>query len=175
MAGRDQILELPRFKLAFLFLAVLGISYLSSFDGINFTLFTVRSTPTPLFHQSIYPPVTSSQASLTRGTGNLNHNNYNLHHRRSNRCPDHLQLLGNPRLNIFSFVFSIISLTLPASEVAEYLIITYSSGDCIYSSAGVCYYKHSRFLENLGKRSAANLYTYRNAMAAASGPGGLGM
>jgi hypothetical protein len=78
-------------------------------------------------------------------------------------------------LDSFALVFWIISLTLSASVIAEYLIVTYSSGDCIYSSAGVCYYKHSRFLENLWKRSAANLYTYRNAMAAASGPGGLGM
>lgn len=71
-------------------------------------------------------------------------------------------------LDIFAIVFWIISFSLLASEVAAYQIVNYSD-DCIYSYAGVCYYKRS-----LDKRTpTTNVYTYRNAMAAASGLGGL--
>jgi hypothetical protein len=75
-------------------------------------------------------------------------------------------------LDIFAIVFWIISFSLLGSEVASYQIVTYSSNDCIYSYAGVCYFKRSRALEHLTKRST-DIYTYRNAMAAASGLGGL--
>ncbi len=73
-------------------------------------------------------------------------------------------------LDIFAIVFWIISFSLLASEVAAYTIVTYNtSDDCLYSYAGVCYYKRS-----LDKRVATtNVYTYRNSMAAASGLGGL--
>jgi hypothetical protein len=71
-------------------------------------------------------------------------------------------------LDIFAIVFWIISFSLLGSEVAAYQIVNYSSDDCIYSYAGVCYYKRS-----LAARSTTNVYTYRNAMAAASGLGGL--
>jgi hypothetical protein len=76
-------------------------------------------------------------------------------------------------LDIFAIVFWLISFALLASEVAAYQIVTYSANDCYYSYAGVCYYKRSRALENLAKRATTNVYTYRNAMAAASGLGGL--
>jgi len=72
-------------------------------------------------------------------------------------------------LDIFAIVFWIISFSLLASEVAAYQIVTYHD-DCLYSYAGVCYYKRSRALET---RATTNVYTYRNAMAAASGLGGL--
>lgn len=76
-------------------------------------------------------------------------------------------------LDIFAIVFWIISFSLLASEVGSYRIVTYSSSDCVYSYAGVCYYKRSRALENLAKRATTDVYTYRNSMAAASGLGGL--
>ena len=73
-------------------------------------------------------------------------------------------------LDIFAVVFWIISFSLLASEVAAYQIVTYKFNNCVYSYAGVCYYKRSRALES---RATTNVYTYRNAMAAASGLGGL--
>jgi hypothetical protein len=76
-------------------------------------------------------------------------------------------------LDIFAIVFWLISFALLASEVAAYRIVTYTANDCYYSYAGVCYYKRSRALETLAKRATTNVYTYRNAMAAASGLGGL--
>jgi len=64
-------------------------------------------------------------------------------------------------LDIFAIVFWLISFALLASEVAAYQIIT---DTCFL---GYCYKKRD---VALAKRS---LYTYRNAMAAASGLGGL--
>jgi len=71
-------------------------------------------------------------------------------------------------LDIFAIVFWIISFSLLGSEAAAFQIFNYSDS-CIYSYAGVCYYKR-----NLDKRTpGTNPYTYRNSMAAASGLGGL--
>lgn len=130
--------------LAILGLAAYGITYLS-FDGIDLTLFTAIST----MIITIYIIVAQTGAPII----------YN-----------YWAILG---LDIFAIVFWIISFSLLASEVAGYSIVTYSSSDCIYSSAGVCYYKRSQALKNLEKRETTNVYTYRNAMAAASGLGGL--
>jgi len=151
MAGpRDHVLALPQFILAFrilqlvtalaiLGLAAYGITYLS-FDGIDLTLFTAIAT----MIIAVYIIVASTAAPII----------YN-----------YWAILG---LDIFAIVFWLISFSLLASEVAAYQIVNYSSNDCIYSYAGVCYYKRS-----LAARSTTNVYTYRNAMAAASGLGGL--
>jgi len=73
-------------------------------------------------------------------------------------------------LDIFAVFFWLISFAILASEVAAYQIITYSDA-CAYNYAGVCY---KRDLSSLAKRYATtNVYTYRNALAAASGLGGL--
>jgi hypothetical protein len=68
-------------------------------------------------------------------------------------------------LDIFAIVFWLISFALLASEVAAYQIVTVS--DTCY--LGYCYKKRD---VALAKRTT-NLYTYRDAMAAASGLGGL--
>jgi hypothetical protein len=191
MAGRDHLLGLPSFVLAFrilqlvtalaiMGLAAYGITFLS-FDGIDLTLFTVGLLvySSPLF-ASIF-------------TSNLARLNYSHFHSASLTTPQAIATLiitiyiivaetGAPviynywailGLDIFAIVFWIISFSLLASEVAAYQIVTYTADDCYYSYAGVCYYKRSRALENLTKRATTNVYTYRNAMAAASGLGGL--
>ena len=102
MEGRTHVLGLPSFVLAFrilqlvtalaiMGLAAYGITYLS-FDGVDLTLFTVQplSPPPPT-----NPP--SNPTLLTLITGNRNPHNNRLHHRRRDRCANHLQLLGDPR------------------------------------------------------------------------------
>jgi hypothetical protein len=77
-------------------------------------------------------------------------------------------------LDIFAVVFWIISFSLLASEVASYEILTYNytpDDSCLYVVDGVCYKKRS--LNFLSKRATTSPYTYKNAMAAASGLGGL--
>lgn len=75
-------------------------------------------------------------------------------------------------LEIFAIVFWIISFSILAAEVAVYQIVTYTpSNDCAYYYDGYCY-KKRRSLE-MAKRATTDVYTYRNAMAAASGLGGL--
>ena len=77
-------------------------------------------------------------------------------------------------LDIFGVVFWLVSFALLASEVAAYEIVTYTydTSSCNYYYAGVCYKKRS--LNFLAKRVATtDVYTYRNALAAASGLGGL--
>ena len=71
-------------------------------------------------------------------------------------------------LDIFAIIFWITSFSLLASEVAAYHIVTYTN-HCTYYYYGYCVKKRS-----LEERAATtNVYTYRNAMAAASGLGGL--
>ncbi|KAN0102777.1 hypothetical protein V8E51_011090 [Hyaloscypha variabilis] len=153
MAGRDHLLVLPPFVLAFrilqlvtavviLGLSAYGVTFLS-FDGDDLTLFTALAT----MIITVYIIVAETAAPII----------YN-----------YWAILG---LDIFAIVFWIISFSLLASEVAAYQIVTYT--ECSYSYAGVCYYKRSRALEHLAKRDTTNVYTYRNAMAAASGLGGL--
>ncbi|KAH8821484.1 hypothetical protein F5884DRAFT_89154 [Xylogone sp. PMI_703] len=70
-------------------------------------------------------------------------------------------------LDIFAIVFWIISFSLLASEVAAYSWVTnYDYTDCYY---GYCFKKRS----GVEKRATTDVLTYRNAMAAASGLGGL--
>ena len=73
-------------------------------------------------------------------------------------------------LDIFAIVFWITSFSLLASEVATYsnLIDSYSYDDCTLYYYGYCVKKRS-----LEERATGAVYTYRNAMAAASGLGGL--
>ncbi len=106
MAGRDHVLGLPRFVLLFrilqlvtalaiMGLAAYGITFLS-FDGVDLTLFTVHAPfPVPPIHQSSHSP-NSTLPLLTLETGHRNPDHNRLHHRRRDRCPDHLQLLGDP-------------------------------------------------------------------------------
>jgi hypothetical protein len=83
-------------------------------------------------------------------------------------------LLG---LDIFATVFWIISFALLASEVATYS--THVADDTCFYYLGVCLKKRSLSASSLmvratlGKRSTTTLKTYKNAMAAASGLGGL--
>lgn len=72
-------------------------------------------------------------------------------------------------LDVFAIIFWIISFSILAWEVAEYgWEVTYTYSYCAY---GYCYKKRDTpFLE---KRATTNVYTYRNALAAASGLGGL--
>ena len=72
-------------------------------------------------------------------------------------------------LDIFAIVFWIISFSLLASEVAAYSWVVSDVSSCNYTYLGYCYKKRDL---NLEKRDT-NIYTYRNAMAAASGLGGL--
>lgn len=76
-------------------------------------------------------------------------------------------LLG---LDIFAIVFWLISFSLLASEVAAYQIVTYTD-NCDFYYDDYCY-KKKRGLD-LSKRSTTNVYTYRNALAACAGLGGL--
>jgi hypothetical protein len=70
-------------------------------------------------------------------------------------------------LDIFAIVFWIISFSLLASEVAAFtLYSTYTTSSCLYTWDGVCYYKAKRAVYT-------TIATYRNAMAAAAGLGGL--
>jgi hypothetical protein len=66
-------------------------------------------------------------------------------------------------LDIFAVVFWIIAFPLLASEVASFVVVT-----CAYYDYGTCYY----YKRSIEKRDV-NPYTYRNAMAAAAGLGGL--
>lgn len=70
-------------------------------------------------------------------------------------------------LDIFAVVFWVISFPLLASEVGDYTVVT---DDCVYEFDGYCYKKRWLSLE---KRDTTNPTTYRNAMAAAAGLGGL--
>jgi hypothetical protein len=96
MAGRDHVLALPSFVLAFrilqlvtalaiLGLAAYGVTYWS-FDGDDLTLFTVQPLPLPsLTHPPIFPLIHPSSPTLpllTLSTGHRNPNNNRLHHRR---------------------------------------------------------------------------------------------
>jgi hypothetical protein len=72
-------------------------------------------------------------------------------------------------LDIFAIIFWLISFALLASEVAGYSVVTYYDNYCTYVN-GYCYKKRAIGLE---KRASTSPYTYRNAMAAASGLGGL--
>jgi len=72
-------------------------------------------------------------------------------------------------VDIFAVIFWLISFALLASEVAAYQIV-YDTG-CSYTYDGYCYKK--RGLNLLPKRATTNVVTYRNALAAASGLGGL--
>jgi hypothetical protein len=73
-------------------------------------------------------------------------------------------------LDIFAIVFWIIAFPLLASEVAGFDIVSVDvapvSG-CDYYGYDLCYIKRSVVKRDL------NLYTYRNALAAAAGLGGL--
>ncbi|RFU32237.1 hypothetical protein B7463_g4113, partial [Scytalidium lignicola] len=70
-------------------------------------------------------------------------------------------------LDIFAVVFWIISFSLLASEVAQYSWVVDSYTSCSYYY-GYCVKKR----DGLQKRTT-DIYTYRNAMAAAAGLGGL--
>jgi len=80
-------------------------------------------------------------------------------------------------LDIFAVIFWIISMSLLAWEVAAFSwafgVGSDSSGsNCTYVAyyGDVCYKKRDAAL---GKRATTDLYTYRNALAAAAGLGGL--
>lgn len=95
-SSRAHVLVLPKalfvlrvFQLATA-LAILGLAAYSitdwySFDGIDLTLFTVRS---PIDHVTV--------PSLTRSIGDCNHHHFNLCHRRRNWSTSVVQLLGYP-------------------------------------------------------------------------------
>lgn len=74
-------------------------------------------------------------------------------------------------LDIFAIVFWLISFALLGSEIAVYgWGYSYSSSSSSYCYAGYCIKKRDVGIE---KRATTNYYTYRNAMAAAAGLGGL--
>jgi hypothetical protein len=74
-------------------------------------------------------------------------------------------------LDIFAIVFWVISFSYLAYEVASVQIVTYTYYGCSYVYDGYCY-KNKRGLD-IAKRATTDIYTYRNAMAAAAGLGGL--
>jgi len=128
-------------------IAILGLAAYGitfwSFDGDDLTMFTAIAT----MIISIYIIVASTGAPIM----------YN-----------YWAILG---LDIFAIVFWITSFSLLASEVAAYQVVTYTTDTCIWEYDGYCY-KNKRSM-NMMKRSTTDVYTYRNAMAAASGLGGL--
>jgi len=156
MSSREHILQVPVVvtglrivqlvvALATLGLAAYGVTYLS-FDGDDLTLFTAVCTLIIVVYNLVAAIAVPAM--------------YN-----------YWAILG---LDIFGVVFWLVSFALLASEVAAYQIVTYTfdTSSCNYYYAGVCYKKRS--LNFLAKRVATtNVYTYRNALAAASGLGGL--
>jgi hypothetical protein len=80
-------------------------------------------------------------------------------------------------LDIFAIVFWIIAFPLLASEVAGFVVVSVAvdvapiSG-CDYYGYNLCYKKKRGAGAGLVKREL-NLFTYRNALAAAAGLGGL--
>jgi hypothetical protein len=75
-------------------------------------------------------------------------------------------------LDIFTIFFWLVSMSLLASEVAAFSWaygLGRSSSDC-YTAYG---YKYCAKKRDLEKRATTNVYTYRNALAAAAGLGGL--
>jgi hypothetical protein len=95
-SSRAHVLVLPKalfvlrvFQLATA-LAILGLAAYSitdwyTFDGIDLTLFSVRS---PIDHVKV--------PSLTRSIGGCNHHHFNLCHRRRDWSTSDVQLLGHP-------------------------------------------------------------------------------
>ncbi|PSS10548.1 hypothetical protein M430DRAFT_60985 [Amorphotheca resinae ATCC 22711] len=77
-------------------------------------------------------------------------------------------LLG---LDIFSIIFWIISFSLLASEIADYSWAFHGGFSCAYDAFTGLYDLCARKRGVLGKRDS--VYTYRNALAAACGLGGL--
>lgn len=154
VATTDHVLPLPKTSLvtrsvqlatavAVLGLAAYGITYLS-FDAIDLTLFSALAT----IIITIYVIVASTALPAA----------YN-----------YWAILG---LDIFAIVFWLISFSYLAYDVASVKIVTYSySRGCAFIYDGYCY-KNKRGLD-IAKRSTTTIYTYRNAMAAAAGLGGL--
>lgn len=123
-------------------LAAYGIYYLS-FDAIDLTMFSAIAT----IIIAVYVIVASTAAPAA----------YN-----------YWAIIA---LDSLMVLFWIVSFAYLAYEVASVQLVTYTYTDCLYSYAGVCYYKNKRSLE-IAKRSTT-VYTYRNVMAAAAGLGGL--
>lgn len=82
-------------------------------------------------------------------------------------------------LDVFAIIFWIISMSLLAWEVAAfswaygygYGSSSSGSGDTCYTAYGYSYCYKKR--DVLDKRATTDVYTYRNALAAAAGLGGL--
>jgi len=75
-------------------------------------------------------------------------------------------------LDIFAIIFWLISFALLASEISGYgWGVSYSySGSSYCDAYGYCYKKRDN---SVAKRATTNVYTYRDALAAAAGLGGL--
>ncbi|KAG4434884.1 hypothetical protein IFR05_009644 [Cadophora sp. M221] len=71
-------------------------------------------------------------------------------------------------LDAFVLIFWLISFSLLASEAAAWSIITHYSDNCAYSTIAYCYRKRA-----LIQKRSTDYRTYRNAMAAGAGLGGL--
>ncbi|KAL5319550.1 hypothetical protein ACEPPN_012605 [Leptodophora sp. 'Broadleaf-Isolate-01'] len=71
-------------------------------------------------------------------------------------------------LDTFALIFWLISFSLLASEAAAWSIITHYSDNCAYSTTAYCYRKRA-----LVQKRSTDYRTYRNAMAAGAGLGGL--
>jgi hypothetical protein len=149
MARTDHVLALPSFVLAFRILQLVTALAIMGLAGYGITEFSFDGIDLTLFSAiatiiiAIYVIVASTGAPVI----------YN-----------YWAILG---LDIFAIVFWIISFSLLASEVAAYDVVPYTD-TCLYYYYGVCYYKRSLEKRNYGARR-----TFRNAMAAASGLGGL--
>lgn len=81
-------------------------------------------------------------------------------------------------LDIFAIVFWLISFALLAWEVSVFgwglYDYGYSGGSSCYDYLGYSYCAKKRDVSSMiGKRATTDLYTYRNALAAAAGLGGL--
>jgi hypothetical protein len=123
-------------------LAAYGIYYLS-FDAIDLTMFSAIAT----IIIAVYVIVASTAAPAA----------YN-----------YWAIIA---LDSLMVLFWVVSFAYLAYEVASVDIYTYTYNDCLYSYAGVCYYRNKRSL-GIAKRSTT-VYTYRNVVAAAAGLGGL--
>jgi len=153
--GRHHILVLPKGFIALRILqlvtavAILGLAaygiHFVSFDGIDLTMFTAIAT----MIITVYIIVAEFAVPVI----------YN-----------YWAILG---LDIFAVIFWIISFPLLASEVADFVVFDNYNNDytCSYYIGDYCVYKRSL---GLSKRFwIDSSTTYRNAMAAAAGLGGL--
>src|SRR3954454_5546006 len=140
-------------------LAAYGVTFVA-FDGDSLSLFMVNLSPT---HPQVHP-TNGIQALATMIITVY----YIVATTALTVAYNYWAILA---LDIFAIVFWLISFALLGSEIAVYgWGYSYSSSGSSYCYAGYCIKKRDVGIE---KRATTDYYTYRNAMAAAAGLGGL--